>query len=82
MSLLKPEETGFIFLLLSDKKRQIIFIDPAFLIIIIFPDKAAFFPVLRECILRQKRLVFEGCIHIENKQSSGVQIVVDQLKYG
>ena len=44
-----------------DKKRQRIFIDMFFFIIVIIPDKAAFVPVLAECLLPELRGIYNPC---------------------
>ena len=54
-------------LLIPDKQRQIILVDPLILIIVIIPDKAAVPPVLRDRLLSEYLPVLIICVKIKRK---------------
>ena len=53
--------------MLFDEQGQIILVNMAVFIIIVFPDKAALFPVLCNGLLSQDLLVLVLCIQVKDK---------------
>ena len=67
--------------LFLDEDCQIILVDLFFRIIIIFPDKTAILPVLRNRRIADDFPVFIICIKIKDKNATGVEIIVHQPEY-
>ena len=64
-----------------NKKSQLIGIDPGFLIIAVLPDETSFLPVLCNGGIPDHGLVFVYRVHIKQKDSVGIQVIVHQGKY-
>ena len=62
------------------KDRQVIFIDLFLHIIVVFPDKAAIFPVFRYDGITHDFLIFIDCIEIKNKNAVRIQIIINKLE--
>ena len=62
--------------LFLDEDCQIILVDLFFRIIIIFPDKTAILPVLRNRRIADDFPVFIICIKIKDKNATGVELIV------
>ena len=67
--------------ILPDKQRQVVLINPRFFIKIIVPDKTAFFPVFRNRRFPKDFFIFVSGIQIKNKNSSWIQVIIDQGEY-
>ena len=75
--LVLSEQTVFF----RQKQRQLIFIDSCLFIKEILPDKAAFLPVFRDGGISDHIPVFIQCVHIKDKYSPGIQIIVHQPEH-
>ena len=70
--------TGIQATFLLDKQRQRIFVDTAFFVKSIFPDKTFMLPVLTDGRISDQIPVFVQRIHIKNKDSVLIQIIMHQ----
>ena len=69
---------GITAILVPDKQSQVIFIDHLTFVKIIFPDKAALFPVFRNGLFTQLFPVFVHGIHVKDENPLRIQIIVCQ----
>jgi len=62
------------------KKRQFIHIQVLLLIIAVLPDEASVFSVFCNSRISDHITVFMNCVHIKNKKSTRIKIIIYQCK--
>ena len=72
-----PEQPAFF---LPCKNSQIIFIDMSVLMIIVFPDETAFFPVFSNGGIPNDLLIFIHGIKVKEEDPSRIKIIIHQAK--
>ena len=66
--------------LISCKNRQVVLVDITLRVIIVLPDKAAVFPVLRYDAVSYDRFILISGIKIKEKDALRIKIVIDKAK--